>query len=92
MCVYQFSRRDRDPEASLNAGRCRPIEEVALGGTASSRGDEADRYGDSARLEQVLNAFRAGGFASALDDLGRRLVHSQPRASVGPTSSSWIAS
>ena len=72
MCVFiNFSPAAiRDPEASLNA-TVQAIEEVALGrDRVVFEVTEADRYGDAARLEQVLNAYRRAGFRVALDDLG----------------------
>jgi EAL domain-containing protein (putative c-di-GMP-specific phosphodiesterase class I) len=72
MCVFiNFSPAAiRDPEASLNS-TVQAIEEVALPrDRVVFEVTEADRYGDTPRLQQVLNAYRRAGFRVALDDLG----------------------
>jgi len=72
MCVFiNFSPAAiRDPEAHLNA-TVQAIEEAALPrDRVVFEVTEADRYGDTPRLQQVLNAYRRAGFRVALDDLG----------------------
>jgi len=72
MCVFiNFSPAAiRDPEAHLNS-TVQAIEEVALPRErVVFEVTEADRYGDTPRLQQVLNAYRRAGFRVALDDLG----------------------
>src|SRR5439155_19253017 len=72
MCVFiNFSPAAiRDPEAHLNS-TVMAIEEVDLPRErVVFEVTEADRYGDSPRLQQVLNAYRRAGFRVALDDLG----------------------
>jgi EAL domain-containing protein (putative c-di-GMP-specific phosphodiesterase class I) len=72
MCVFiNFSPAAvRDPEAHLSA-TVQAIEEVSLPrDRIVFEVTEADRYGDSPRLQQVLNAYRRAGFRVALDDLG----------------------
>jgi len=72
MCVFiNFSPAAiRDPEASLNS-TVQAIEEVSLPrDRVVFEVTEADRYGDTPRLQQVLNAYRRAGFRVALDDLG----------------------
>ena len=72
MCVFiNFSPAAvRDPEAHLNS-TVQAIEEAALPrDRVVFEVTEADRYGDTPRLQQVLNAYRRAGFRVALDDLG----------------------
>jgi EAL domain-containing protein (putative c-di-GMP-specific phosphodiesterase class I) len=72
MCVFiNFSPAAiRDPEAHLNS-TVQAIEEAALPRErVVFEVTEADRYGDTPRLQQVLNAYRRAGFRVALDDLG----------------------
>ncbi|HZR08737.1 MAG TPA: EAL domain-containing protein [Myxococcales bacterium] len=60
----------RDPEASLSS-TLQAIEEAALPrDRVVFEVTEADRYEDTVRLQQVLNAYRRAGFRVALDDLG----------------------
>ncbi len=72
MCVFiNFSPAAvRDPEAHLSS-TVQAIEEAALPrDRVVFEVTEADRYGDTPRLQQVLNAYRRAGFRVALDDLG----------------------
>ena len=72
MCVFiNFSPAAiRDPEAHLNS-TVQAIEEAELPRErVVFEVTEADRYGDTPRLQQVLNAYRRAGFRVALDDLG----------------------
>jgi EAL domain-containing protein (putative c-di-GMP-specific phosphodiesterase class I) len=72
MCVFiNFSPAAiRDPEAHLNS-TVQAIEESALPRErVVFEVTEADRYGDTPRLQQVLDAYRRAGFRVALDDLG----------------------
>lgn len=60
----------RDPEASLSS-TLRAIEEAQMPrDRVVFEVTEADRYEDTLRLQQVLNAYRRAGFRVALDDLG----------------------
>ncbi len=60
----------RDPEASLTS-TLQAIEEAELPrDRLVFEVTEADRYEDTLRLQQVLNAYRRAGFRVALDDLG----------------------
>jgi EAL domain-containing protein (putative c-di-GMP-specific phosphodiesterase class I) len=72
MCVFiNFSPAAiRDPEASLGS-TIEAIEEAAIPrDRLVFEVTEADRYEDTRRLQQVLNAYRRAGFRVALDDLG----------------------
>jgi EAL domain-containing protein (putative c-di-GMP-specific phosphodiesterase class I) len=71
-CVFiNFSPATiRDPEASLSS-TLQAIEEAGLPrDQVVFEVTEADRYEDTLRLQQVLNAYRRAGFRVALDDLG----------------------
>jgi len=72
MCVFiNFSPAAiRDPEASLSS-TLEAIEEASIPrDRLVFEVTEADRYEDTLRLQQVLNAYRRAGFRVALDDLG----------------------